>query len=136
MTEHLVSDVETTNVEVKVGTPCTLSCTVTGITSSVTMTWRGFTPGQAEEIDVDLSGGSQTKELRLLESEVTMGLKDYVCSISSSISGPQETYAYLHVYGKISLTFLLLINKNHAVKFLSTRKSYISNHPLLAELTK
>ena len=81
-------------MEVKVGTPCTLSCTVSGITSSVTMIWRGFTPGQAVEIDVDLSGGSQTKELRLLE------------------------------------------NENHAVKFLSTRKSYISNHPLLAELTK
>ena len=106
LTKNLVSDVQTTNVEVKVGTPCTLSCTVTGITSSVTMIWRGFTPGQAVEIDVDLSGGSQTKKLRLLGSEVTMGLEDYVCSLSSSNSGPQETYAYLHVYGKISLTFL------------------------------
>ena len=91
-------------MEVKVGTPCTLSCTVTGITSSVTITWRGYTTNQAEEIDMDLSGGRQTKLLKLLESEVTVG-KGYVCSISGSNSGSQEAYAHLHVYGKISMAF-------------------------------
>ena len=129
LTKHLVSDVQTTNVEVKVGTPCTLSCTVSGITSPVTITWRRYTQGQAVEINVDLADGKQTKKLRLLESEVTMD-KDYVCSISSTQSGPQETYAYLYVYGKISTTFLSI-----RIMPLSLRKSYISNHPLLVELT-
>ena len=89
-------------MEVKVGTPCTLSCTVTGITSPVTITWRGYTPGQAEEIDVPLADGKQTKLLKLPESEVTED-KDYVCSTSSSNTVPQETYAYLRVYGKIPI---------------------------------
>ncbi|KAL5248156.1 hypothetical protein ACHWQZ_G017364 [Mnemiopsis leidyi] len=96
-------NVEISNVEVRIGTPCTLSCSVTGLTDTVTITWSGYNdPGQIQEIDVALENGKQTKKLVLSPSEVFVD-KTYTCSISSfsGSAGIQGEHAKVDVYNVV-----------------------------------
>ena len=111
-----ISDVEISNVEVRIGTPCTFSCSVTGLTDTVAITWSGYNdPGQIQEIDVALENGKQTKKLVLSPSEVFVD-KTYTCSISSFSGSPgiQEEHAKLDVYSKTE--FILSIYHNVEIK--------------------
>ena len=111
-----ISDVEISNVEVRIGTPCTLSCSVTGLTDTVTITWSGYNdPGQIQEIDVALENGKQTKKLVLSPSEVFVD-KTFTCSISSfsGSAGIQEEHAKLDVYSKTE--FILSIYHHVDIK--------------------
>ena len=99
----IVSVVEVTNREVHTRTATTLSCTVTGITVPVTITWSGFTDngvGYSQGIGEILSG-KQTTTLTVSGDMVTED-KIYTCTVSDTVAGisvDQQEVVHLDVYG-------------------------------------
>ena len=102
----LFSDVESVNKEVKQGSTTTISCVITGITDTATVTWRtstaevtgsGFTATQGSH-----SGGTQTSTLAVDGTQVNVDTA-YTCRVTSGSlpeSGPFDTTVNLNVFGK------------------------------------
>ena len=105
LTKFVISVVEVTNLEVQSGTASTLSCTVTGITEPVTITWSGFIADDnnnfVPETEFRFDLGKQIGKLTVSAERVTED-KTYTCTISGeSESSPIQTeLVYLDVYGK------------------------------------
>ena len=101
----LSSDVESVNREVKKGSDTTISCVITGITETATVTWRTSTgPVPAEKftpVQGKNSGGTQTSTLAVdgtLVNEDTA----YTCRVTSGSlpdSSHSETTVNLNIYG-------------------------------------
>ena len=109
------SDVESVNKEVKQGSTTTISCVITGITDTATVTWRtstgevsgsGFTATQGSH-----SGGTQTSTLAVDGTQVNVDIA-YTCRVTSGSlqeSGPFDTVVNLKVFGKIRLLIRFLL---------------------------
>ena len=97
--QFLVSVVEVTNLEVRVGTASTLSCTVKGISDPVTISWLGFIPGEHFSVENGvLQSGRQTGKLTISEKMVLVD-KQYDCQVSNG-KATQTIPVNLEVYGK------------------------------------
>ena len=100
------SDIESVNKEVKQGSTTTISCVITGITDTATVSWRtstgevsgsGFTATQGSH-----SGGTQTSTLAVDGTQVNVDIA-YTCRVTSGSlqeSGPFDTVVNLKVFGK------------------------------------
>ena len=95
------------NKEVKQGSTTTISCVITGITETATVSWRtsagdqvpadGFTPVQGSHSD-----GTQTSTLAVDGSKVDVDTA-YTCRVTSGSlpeSGHFDTTVNLNVFGK------------------------------------
>ena len=99
-------DVESVSKEVKKGSTTTISCVLTGITDTATVTWRtstgqvsgsGFTATQGSH-----SGGTQTSTLAVDGTQVNVDTA-YTCRVTSgslTVSGHFDTTVNLNVFGK------------------------------------
>ena len=104
---NLTSEVESVNREVKKGSDTTISCVITGLTETATVTWRTSTgPVSAEmftSVQGSHSGGTQTSTLAVdgtLVNEDTA----YTCRvISGSLpnSSNSDITVNLNVYGMV-----------------------------------
>ena len=103
--KSFISEVAPKSKEVKKGSTTTISCVITGITDTATVTWRtstgevsgsGFTAIQGSH-----SGGTQTSTLAVDGTQVNVDTA-YTCRVTSG-SFPQsphsDTAADLNVYG-------------------------------------
>ena len=110
------------NKEVKKGSDTTISCVITGITETATVTWRTSTgPVPAEKftpIQGSYSGGAQTSTLAVdgtLVNEDTA----YTCRVTSGSlpdSSHSDTTVNLNVYGMFFTS--LNANNNLVLQFL------------------
>ena len=103
----ITSDVESVSKEVKKGSDTTISCVITGITETATVTWRTstgpvpadkFTPVQGSHYD-----GTQTSTLTV---EGTLVNEDtaYTCRVTSGSlpdSSQSETTVNLNIYSML-----------------------------------
>ena len=102
---ELLSDVQSVEKEVKKGSTTTISCVVTGITETVTVSWRTATApvsgSKFDSIQGSHSGGTQTSTLTVDSTEVTED-KAYTCRVTSGsypASGHFENTVNLNVFG-------------------------------------
>ena len=103
----LTSDVESVNREVKKGSDTTISCVITGLTETATVTWQTSTgPVPAEKftsVQGSHSAGTQTSTLALdgtLVNEDTA----YTCRVTSGSlpdSSHSDITVNLNVYGML-----------------------------------
>ena len=119
------------NKEVKQGSTTTISCVITGITDTATVTWRtstgqvsgsGFTATQGSH-----SGGTQTSTLAVDGTQVNVDIA-YTCRVTSGSlpeSGPFDTAVNIKVFGKIRLLIRFL--------FGAFDLAFIRNNPQLAK---
>ena len=99
------ADVASVNKEVKQGSTTTISCVITGITDTATVTWRtstgqvsgsGFSATQGSH-----SGGTQTSTLAVDGTQVNVDTA-YTCRVTSGslpASGHFDTTVNLNVFG-------------------------------------
>ena len=99
-------DVQSVNKEVKKGSTTTLSCVITGITDTATVTWRTSTGEvSGDEFTVNQgshSEGTQTSTLAVDGTQVNVDTA-YTCRVTSGSlpeTGPFDTTVSLNVFGK------------------------------------
>ena len=100
------SDVQGVEKEVRKGSTTTISCVITGITETVTVSWRTATEpvsgNKFNSVQGGHSGGTQTSTLTVNSTEVTED-KAYTCRVTSG-SFPESAYydktVNLNVFGK------------------------------------
>ena len=123
---HLeISEVQSVNKEVKKGSDTTISCVITEITATATVSWRtssgevsgdNFTPDQGSYSD-----GKHASTLTVKGTQVTADTA-YTCRVTSGPlpdSGYWDTSVNLNVYGKFQDRAQV-----HYIKQLSAPKSY------------
>ena len=101
-----ISDVQYVSKEVQMGSTTTISCVITGITETVTVSWRtGTEPvsgSKFNSVQGSHSDGTQTSTLTVDSTEVTED-KSYTCRVTSG-SLPDSGHFYntvnLNVFGK------------------------------------
>ena len=103
----IISGVEAKSKEVKIGTATTISCVITGLGATATVTWTD-SDGNALPGDTDFTAtegtstdGSQTTTLLVKAAEVTADTV-YTCTVTSATwpdSGSSDTTVNLDVYG-------------------------------------
>ena len=103
------------NKEVKQGSTTTISCVITGITDTATVTWRTSTGEvSGDEFTVNQgshSEGTQTSTLAVDGTQVNVDTA-YTCRVTSGSlpeSGPFDTTVNLNVFGKIRLLIRFLL---------------------------
>ena len=94
------------NKEVRQGSTTTISCVITGITDTATVTWRTSTGEvSGDEFTVNQgshSEGTQTSTLAVDGTQVNVDTA-YTCRVTSGSlaeSGPFDTTVNLNVFGK------------------------------------
>ena len=102
---ELLSDVQSVEKEVKKGSTTTISCVVTGITETVTVSWRTATApvsgSKFDSVQGSHSDGTQTSTLTVDSTEVTED-KAYTCRVTSGSlpdSGHFDNTVNLNVFG-------------------------------------
>ena len=113
-----LSDVQSIEKEVKKGSTTTISCVITGITETVTVSWRTATEpvsgSKFNSVQGSHSGGTQTSTLTVDSSEVTED-KTYTCRLTSESfpdSGNFDNTVNLNVFGMFSSLLKLLVKLN------------------------
>ena len=104
----MFSEVEAKSKEVKTGSETTISCVITGLAATATVSWRtstgsavtgaDFTPTEGTE-----SGGAQTSTLLVKTGSVSSDTA-YTCTVTSGAlpnSGSSDTAVMLDVYGEV-----------------------------------
>ena len=101
-----LSDVQSVNKEVKQGSTTTISCVITGITETATVSWRTSTGEVSGDkftaVQGSHSDGTQTSTLAVDGTQVTVDTA-YTCRVTSgslSESGHFDTTVNLNVFGK------------------------------------
>ena len=102
---NLTSEVESVNREVKKGSDTTISCVITGLTETATVTWRTSTgPVPAEKftpVQGSHSAGTQTSTLAV-DGTLVNDDTAYTCRVTSGSlpdSSHPDTTVNLNVYG-------------------------------------
>ena len=104
--------------EVKKGSATTISCLITGITETITVSWQtaaGPVTGEKFKFDQGShSDGTQTSTLTVDSTEVTED-KAYTCRVTSGSlpdSGHFDNTVNLNVFGKYTSLRILAIEMN------------------------
>ena len=102
---NLTSEVESVNREVKKGSDTTISCVISGLTETATVTWRTSTgPVPAEKftpVQGSHSAGTQTSTLAV-DGTLVNDDTAYTCRVTSGSlpdSSHSDTTVNLNVYG-------------------------------------
>ena len=109
----LTSEVASVNTEVKKGSDTTISCVITGLTETATVTWRTSTgPVPAEKFTPVQGSHSEGTQTSTLAVDGTLVNDDtaYTCRVTSGSwpdSSHSDTTVNLEVYG------MFLNAKNH-----------------------
>ena len=105
--QNLNSDVESINKEVKKGSDTTISCVITGLTETATVTWRtSIEPVSAEKVTPvqgSHSEGTQTSTLAVYGTLVNEDTA-YTCRVTSGSlpdSSHSDITVNLNVYGML-----------------------------------
>ena len=103
----ITSDVESVSKEVKKGSDTTISCVITGITETATVTWRTSTGPVPADKFTSLQGshydGTQTSTLAVDKTLVNEDTA-YTCRVTSGSlpdSSHSQTTVNLNVYGML-----------------------------------
>ena len=114
----ILSEVESVGKEVRKGSTTAISCVITGITETVTVTWQTVTEPVSESkfnsVQGSLSGGTQTSILTVDSTEVTED-KAYTCRVTSGYypdSGYFDNTVNLNVFGMYTSLLTLEIGVN------------------------
>ena len=105
---NLFSAIDTGDQEIIAGNNATISCTVTGISEEMSISWSGFTK-EANFISdpgtYNSTTNSQTGTLKIGDN-VTAEDATYTCTVASKLNTESENKPVevkLNVYGNISL---------------------------------
>ena len=104
---NIISDVESVSKEVKKGSDTTISCVITGVTETATVTWRTNTgPVPAEKFTPVQGSHSEGTQTSTLAVDGTLVNEDtsYTCKVTSGSlphSSHSETTVNLNVYGML-----------------------------------
>ena len=109
-----ISEIQSVEKEVKKGSETTISCVITGITETVTVSWRTATDpvsgNKFTSVQGSHSGGTQTSTLTVDSTEVTED-KAYTCRVTSGSlpeSGHFDNTVNLNVFGMHSSKILII----------------------------
>ena len=98
-------------MEVRKGSTTTISCVITGITETVTVSWRTATEpvsgSKITSLQGSHSGGTQTSTLTVDSTDVTED-KTYTCRVTSGSFPDSNSFDHsvnLDVYGKESFHY-------------------------------